>query len=387
MSSQARTTGGETGIICFSNLDWGFLRYRKQHLMERVATLMPVVYVNPPRAVKWRRPEHWSRDRRLSGTLSVHDPIVLPGIRRWSGARRLNQALIARALASDRSRFHPLIVWLYSPHALPFIERLEPDLVVYDMADDYTVPSGAVPRRGECEELRRLETLEHAVLQRADVVLCVSEPLVDKVRAGGAQAHLVPNGCDFGAAVPPSGPRQARGRPRIGYVGSIAPRFDLDLVLALAERHPEWDIDLVGPISPLVQPPARRPSNIRWTGEIPYAGVASTIASFDVGILPLREIAFSHRSSPIQVYDYLAAGKPVVSSPVAQLERLPDLVTTARGARQFGEAIEAALTSDTSALVEARRSFARQNSWDTRVARIAAILDGALRREPLAVSA
>ncbi len=387
MSTRTVSHRAEVGIICFSNLDWGFLRYRKQHLMERLATRMPVVYVNPPRATKWRRPDRWGQERRVSQSLSVHDPIVLPGIRNWSGARRINHALIARALSSHRSRLCPLIAWVYSPHALPFIERLTPELVVYDMADDYTVPSGAALRPGEREELQRLETLERAVLERADVVLCVSEPLVDKARACGRQAHLVPNGCDLAAAVSPAGPRPRGVRPRIGYVGSIAPRFDLNLVLEMAECHPSWDIDLVGPVSPLVHLPERRPDNIRWTGEIPYADVAAKIASFDVGILPLRDIPFAHRCSPIQVYDYLAAGKPVISSPVDQLAHMPDLVATARGAGQFGRSIEAALAFDTPARVEARVAFARRSSWDARVSQVVKILDVALQPRPLAVSA
>ena len=111
------------------------------------------------------------------------------------------------------------------------------------------------------------------------------------------------------------------------------------------------------------------------------------IASFDVGILPLRDIPFAHRCSPIQVYDYLAAGKPVISSPVDQLAHMPDLVATARGAGQFGRSIEAALAFDTPAHVEARVAFARRGSWDARVSQVVEILDVALQPRPMAVSA
>ena len=200
-------------------------------------------------------------------------------------------------------------------------------------------------------------------------MFCVSEPLREKVAERGApHAVVLPNGCDFDAySDAPPMPRHTD-TPVIGYVGTVAPRVDVELIARLARLRPTWTFDMVGPVSPLVQLPSDRPPNLRWAGKIPYDAVPARIRSWDVCILPLREIDYAHRSSPIQVFDYLAAGKPVVSSPVAQFEAWPDLVTTARGAEGFSVALEGALRDDSAPAQDRRRQFARHHSWDARVA-------------------
>lgn len=364
------------GIACFSNLDYGLLRYRKQHLMERMAVRMPVLYVNPPRAIKSRdlfRAVRWTHPRE---NLTVFEPPVLPGVRTRPGLQRLNYRLIASRLDRWVARHDPLVLWIYSPHALPFIDLLRPDLVVYDVADLYATTSGPSLRdENEAREIERLASLEAALLQRADLVLAVSEPLVARLGELGVQAHLVPNGSDW-ARYAEYMPPPATTRPQLGFVGAIAPRVDLELIAEVARRRPGWDITLVGPVSVAADVVAGLP-NVRLTGEVPYDAVPGVIAGFDVCLLPLHEIPFAYCSSPIQVYDYLAAGRPVVSTPVGQLERIPELVYTARGADEFVNAVERAL-AEGAGIIEARRAFARANSWETRVDRILALLESRL---------
>jgi glycosyltransferase involved in cell wall biosynthesis len=288
-----------------------------------------------------------------------------------------NYQLIARSLQRFRKDKSPAAAWIYSPHAFPFIRLLSPDTVVYDIADNYTVPSGAKMRgAAEEKEISALSILEQEVLQAAQLVLCVSQPLVEKAALANRNVHLVPNGCDFDryrGAKPPEG--RGAARPRIGYVGSIAPRFDAELVVEVARAHPEWDIELVGPVLPLVTLPSGHSlSNLFWRGEIPYDGIPAAIQSFDVCILPLREIPFSYCSSPIQVWDYLAAGKHVVSTPISQFEGLSGLITTASGSTAFAAGIDEALRRNDLIEFERRRRFASENSWDRRVRQIVHLL-------------
>jgi UDP-galactopyranose mutase len=370
-------------VICFSNLDWSYLRYRKQHLMERIARHTPVIYVNPPRARKWRHPQRWGAITRPAPGVRVYEPPVFPGIRASEWIRLLNYRVIAAALdRMMRPDMRP-VLWIYSPHAARFTELLSPRVVVYDMADDYSVPTGSAVRdEDEARELRTLDALERRLLRRADVVFCVSEPLRHKAAAAGARnVWLLPNGCDIesyeGA---PTAPTRAA-RPRIGYVGTVAPRFDVELVQALARLRPDWLFEMVGPVSPLVTP-GQSPPNLTWVGEVPYAEVPARIKGFDACILPLREIDYSYRSSPIQVFDYLAAGKPVVSSPVAQLEEWPSLVSIARSAPGFAAALDEALGLDTVEKQEERRQFARQQSWDVRVSTALPVIERLVQRSP-----
>ncbi len=372
-------------VICLSNLDWGFLRYRKQHLMERLAGYLDVVYVNPPRAVKARQWPLRRRTRQLARSLWIHEPFVAPGMRRSVLAKQVSYLWLAHRLKPWRQKAHPLVLWLYSPHGLPFIQLLSPDLVVYDVADLYATPGGP-SLRGEAErrEIETLRQLEDALLRRADIVLCVSEPLVNWVGSRARQVHLVPNGCDwprYSGYVPSPSPS---GTPRLGYVGSLAPRLDTGLIARLARAKPEWQVELVGPASPASDlSPLRGVPNVTCAGEIPYEAVPGRIASFDVCLLPLHEIDTAYYCSPIQVFDYLAAGKPVVSTPIGQLERWDGLVHLAHGWEGFTSAVADALAERDGAAIARRREFARNNSWDCRVSQILGLLREAGVETPL----
>jgi UDP-galactopyranose mutase len=357
-------------VVCFSNLDWNYLRHRQQHLMERIAGETRVIYVNPRRLPKSGRPQRWSAITWHGPALRVYEPPVLPGVTESERVQQFNHQVIASALRRMMPTGTRPVLWICSPHASPFTESLSPSLVVYDVADDDTAPPGpAGDDDDEARERRTQDALDQSLLLRADVVFCVSEPLREKAMAAGARnVYLLPNGCDIEAyADAPLAPKPSR-RPKIGYVGTVSPRFDVELVQALAELRPTWSFEIVGPVSPLAAPPQPNPPNLAWVGEVPYAQVPARIKSFDACILPFREMASSHRSSPIQVYDYLAAGKPVVSSPVAQFEERPSLVSIARGAPGFAVVLDEVLDLDTVERHEHRRLFARENSWDARVA-------------------
>lgn len=357
-------------VVCLSSTDWGFLRYRKQHLMERLARQADVVYVNPPRAVKSREWPFRARTRQLSPSLWVHEPFVMPGMRISAIARQITYRWLAARLVSWRKDRH-VVLWLYSPHGLALVDLLKPDRVVYDVCDLYATPSGRALRdEGERREIEKLARLDEQLLARADLTLCVSEPLVERVGTRSRRVELVPNGCEWPryATLPPP---VTSPQTRIGYIGTLAPRFDVELVAAVANARPGWVIELVGPLLPLVDiSPLQSLPNVTLAGEIPFEDVPARLATFDVCLLPLREIDFAYYCSPIQVFDYLAAGKPVVSTPVGQLERWNGLVHVVRGARAFVAAVDQALNERAPDHVVRRRVFAARNTWDNRVAQI-----------------
>ncbi len=358
-------------IVCLSSTDWSFLRYRKQHLMERLSQRADVVYVNPPRAIKAKEWPLRRRTQQLSPRLWVHEPFVMPGVRQSSIAKRITYGWLAARLARWR-RGRQCVLWLYSPHGLAFADLLRPDHLVYDVADLHATPSGQTLRdEGERREIETLARLEEDLLARADLTLCVSEPLVERVSGHASHVRLIPNGADWQRYVTaqPDSPR--RGPIRVGYVGTLAPRFDVELVATVARQRTDWTIELVGPTLPFVDVSALVSlPNVLLTGEIPFEDVPAKLATFDVCLLPLREIDFAYYCSPIQVFDYLAAGKPVVSTPVGQLEGWRGLVHVARGADAFIESIATALGQRTSLHALERREFAARNSWDVRIAQV-----------------
>jgi glycosyltransferase involved in cell wall biosynthesis len=359
-------------IVCLSSTDWGFLRYRKQQLMERLSRhAVDVVYVNPPRAMKSSEYPFRPRTTQVSSSLWVHEPFVMPGMRSSAVARQITYRWLAARLASWRQN-RQFVLWLYSPHGVALIDLLKPDRVVYDVCDLHATPSGPELRdENERREIQQLAFLEQSLLARADLTLCVSEPLVERVRGRSRRVQLVPNGCEWSRYASWESTTTSSTRTRIGYVGTLAPRFDVELVATVARARPDWVIELVGPVLPLVDvSPLHSLRNVELTGEIPFDDVPAKLATFDVCLLPLREIDFAYYCSPIQAFDYVAAGKPVVSTPVKQLESWDGLVHVARGAEGFVAAVETALNERTVGHVVARRLFASRNSWDVRVAHI-----------------
>ena len=368
---RARMSTSPPLIVCLSSTDWSFLRYRKQHLMERLSQRADVVYVNPPRAVKAQEWPFRQRTRQLSSRLWVHEPFVMPGMRRSSIAKHITYGWLAARLEQWR-RGRQCVLWLYSPHGLAFADLLRPDHVVYDVADLHTTPSGRTLRDdGERREIETLARLEKDLLMRADLTLCVSEPLVERVSQYSRSVRLVPNGADWHRYITATPDLPRSGQVKVGYVGTLAPRFDVELVAAVARARPDWTIELVGPTLPFVDVSSLASlPNVELTGEIPFEAVPAKLATFDVCLLPLREIDFAYYCSPIQVFDYLAAGKPVVSTPIGQLEGWRGLVHIARGADAFVQSIETALGQRTSLHFIERRVFAARNSWDVRVKQV-----------------
>lgn len=342
--------------------------------MERLARYTTVVSVNPPTAARAREWPFRRRTRQLSPTLWVHEPFVMPGTRRSSLASEITYGWLAARLEQWRHE-RPCVLWLSSPHDLPFIDLLQPDRVVYDVADLHATSSG--PEPGHESEPREIAALERELLSRVDVTLCASERLMDAVGARARSLWLVPNGCDWQRYIRAQPPTISTDRPRVGYAGALAPQFDVDLVAALARRRPDWTIELVGPTLSSVDVSALRAlPNVVFAGEIPLDEIPAKLASFDVCLLPLRDIPFVYCCSPIEVFDYLAAGKPVVSSPIGQLEGWPGLVHIARSAEEFEKKIETALGERTPAHYSGCRVFAARNSWDVRVTQILSALSG-----------
>jgi glycosyltransferase involved in cell wall biosynthesis len=360
-------------IVCLSSTDWGSVRHRERHLMERLSRHTTVVFVNPPRAVRSREWPFRRRTHQVSSTLWVHEPFVMPGTQRSSLASEITYGWLAARLEQWRHQ-RQCVLWLCSPHGLPFIDLLKPDRVVFDVAPLHATSHEPDSRHErEPSEIAALAAFERQLLPRVDMALCASEPLMEAVSARARRAFLVPNGCDWQSYIRSQPPAIAGERPRIGYIGGLTPQFDVDLVASLARRRTDWTIELVGPTS--IDASALEPlSNVVFTGEIPFDDVPAKMSSFDVCVLPLRDTPFAYYCSPIEAFDYLAAGKPIVSSPIGQLECWPGLVHFARSAEEFETQIEIALGERTREHYSGRRVFAARNSWDVRITQILSAL-------------
>jgi glycosyltransferase involved in cell wall biosynthesis len=387
MGEQPRLQGRD--IVCVGFADWDTDLWTNQHhLMARLARENRVLFVE---SLGLRRPELAGRDlarmgRRLrSGIapprpvdgLHVLSPLVLPihhsRIARESN-RRLLPALVLRATRRLGLR-HP-ILWAYVPQAEVLIEPLRPSLVVYHCVDDI-----AAHGRIDTASFR---AAERRFASRADVVLASAPALAERLRMVSSNVLYAPNVADtdlFSRALEP-GPLDpqmaALPPPRVVFTGAIvAAKLDFALLARLAQLRRSWSFALVGPVGP-GEPRAdvsvlSSEPNIHLLGPRPYAELPTVLRAAGAGLIPYARNPLTESIFPMKVYEYLAAGLPVVATPLPALAGVAD-VATAAGAQGFAELLDAALAADGPDRRPARSSAAASHSWEQRLAEIAAAL-------------
>ena len=328
-------------LLVFSQRRWGLERHRIQHLMTRLARHWHIVVVEAPMAGPSDAPAT------LVHTCPQPDVEVLcPYLPTAEG--HSNPGFDAEALPGLVAGFmaqHRLgppgaaIAWLCSPASLPLARRLHPRLLVHE-ADQALAAMPAVPS------------------------LALSLP--DGVDA----PHFMPS-----QLAPGGSEAQEAGRllgalsgPLLGYFGSIGDDLDLDLLAAVADARPGWQIVLVGPLCLADATRLPRRANLHWLGVAPYTLLPYLLARWQVALLPLVAGARPGERPPPQIFEYLAGARPVVATPLAALPaQLSAWVKTADGAAAFVKASEAALAAGVAeaAHLRAGAALARaQRSWD-----------------------
>jgi glycosyltransferase involved in cell wall biosynthesis len=215
------------------------------------------------------------------------------------------------------------------------------------------------------------------LIRGADVVAAVSASLVEDCRALGVDATLIPNGCDLDAYAS-AGPEPARWRalprPRIVFTGAWNERVDTALVEEVAARIPAASIVLIGAVSTTT--PAG--PNVHVVGPVPHDEIPAHLRAADVGIIPYRACAFNDASCPLKLFEYLAAGLPVVASAVdVSAVGDADLARRCDSADSFVAAVAALADRDVAARCTA---LAADHSWDVRAAALLGVLDTATGR-------
>ncbi|HEY9027502.1 MAG TPA: glycosyltransferase, partial [Burkholderiaceae bacterium] len=330
-------------LIVISHLRWGFVFQRPQHLLTRLARHFDVHFVEEPVYAEGRPTLTCTTHESGVQVLTPRTNIVASGFH--DDQMPVLKALLADFVAA-RGIVEPL-VWLYTPMALPLVADLEPRAVVYDCMDDLASFKFAPPQLLERED---------ALMKLADVVLTGGPSLYEARRGRHPNLHCLPSAVDAAHFAPTrldgacveslQAAELHRGlpRPRLGFFGVIDERLDLDLVAAIADRRPDWQVVMVGPvvkIDPAMLP--QRP-NIRWLGMQRYEALPHLMARWDVCLLPFALNEATRFISPTKTLEYLAGGKPVVSTPIRDVVSLyGSAVRIGSTADEFVAATEAAL--------------------------------------------
>lgn len=378
-------------IVCLSSQEWRVdLPTNRQQIMLRAASRgHAVVFVETghflgrhlwsllrtgfPRSLASRlfSAEEVSAGIRVRKALNV-----FPWGHKYGLPSRLNSALTARLLRHRLDDLpKPVVLWLYDPCAAPMVGSCDEAFAVYDCVDDYREQTN-----GDRHRRALVSAADEEAARLSRLVFATTRPLHERHRRVNAATHLVPNAGDFRHFAPASDRAFAApdvrdlARPVVGFAGNFVPaKVDFALLDAVARERPDWTLVLVGPARDAAEHALRRLTqlpNVRWLGAKAYEELPRFVAAFDVALIPYVANAYTRSCFPLKVYEYLAAGKPVVASGLPELAGMePDVVLAARPA-EFVAAVEAALERGQQSDRARRMELAAANTWERRAGRL-----------------
>jgi len=352
----------------------------KHHVMHLLAERNEVLWVNYHAS---RAPSASSSDllymirklvqvaaglKRPRKGLHVLTPLVvpLPG-KQW--VRRFNRFLIVRQVrrALRKVGRGPLQIWSFTPDISYLLERFDAETVVYYCVDDHASFSGY-----DAEQVLREEA---DLCRRADLVVTTSMTLQEAKKDLNPQTMLVPHGVDYDhfaralsndLPVPPD--VAGIPHPRLGFFGLIRDWVNLDLLAEASRRRADWHFVLLGDSTVDLEPYRALP-NMHFLGRKPYQDLPAYCRQFDVGLIPFVVNDLTEAVNPIKLREYLAAGLPVVSTPMPEVKLYEHLIHIADSVDRFIEAVESSLIDKDDRREERTRAMARE-TWPQKVTAI-----------------
>jgi len=384
-------------VVMLSSQPWGDTWTNKQHIAVRLARAgHRVIYVEP--VGDEMAPQHTllGRLKRLlrgedgfpylvreeeAGLAVIRSPYFTP--RRFGFIRTLthwyfDKIAVPKAfkLAHAPAGEKPIIAWTYRPEVVDSILKHDYDLLVFDCVDD--IPQFPYYRDNP-SALQELSATQDKLLEIADLVFATAAPLADKLREKRETVHLVHNVGDarhfakarFGQTQIPREIERLK-RPVLGYVGAVG-RFKLDteLLTEIARKRPEWSLVFIGDVdigSAEVTDLCELP-NVFALGRKPYTELPGYIKGFDICMIPFKVSEINASSFPIKFFEYMATGKPLITTPIGSLREYADLIPQPGDADGFIAAAEKLIGGGDPDRAK-RIELAEENTWEHRVSRL-----------------
>jgi len=379
-------------IVCFSPNPWQALWRNRHQIMSRLARQNRVLFVEPapywrpvmadltrqgpsvlaPRPLQEPLPNLWVY--RAPGYAAVSGRPPLAGLSFALRRSHLRQTL--RRLGFDR----PLL-WIFQYNVGEMVGHLHERLRIYHAVDEYAAYELDVPAEQEAARREHIRAMEAALIARMDLVFVASEALYAGKRSLHPHVVLVPNGADvehFARPGPPPPAMASLPRPRLVFVGAINEKIDLALLAAVAARRPDWQLILIGPVN------LRRPTqalahlqslgNVHFLGTQPPAVLPAFLHAGDLCLMPYVCNEWTRNISPLKLYEYLATGLPIVSTPIPAVASFSDLIAVADGPEAMVAAIAHMLATDNPERRQRQQAIARLHTWEARIERMSAAI-------------
>ena len=394
-------------IVCVSSLDWSAMWTSKQQIMNRLAQTNRVLYVEEPVTMlaPLKVPARWKRWRAVAPELKRVDaglwvltpPPLLPFGNMQPRVNAANQAVLATYIRWAMGRLffdEEYLLWTYLPTSLPLVDRLAapgvagsgervPSLVVYHCVDEHSAFPGFVTPEV-------VKSYDDGLTRRADLVITTSENLRQAREPLNPETYTVLNAADlelFQKALDPKlmvpEDLAAIPAPRLGVVGLHDSRLDVDALVALAGADPGWHVVLIGPLKPgqVDEARLRRFSNVHFLGEKPQTELPGYLKGLAAALIPYKANELTRNIFPLKLFEYLAAGLPVVAGGLPELEGFSGMIELAERPEDYPALVRQALAEDGQDKRAARVALAAKNTWDQRVERISQLVEDALTRK------
>lgn len=290
-------------LLCFSHLSWNFVYQRPQHLLTRFSKHYQVFYFEEPKI--------GDSDMYI---VNVQDGVYIVELLVTRHDETTNGRI--RNLISQLLKEYNIenyITWYYTPMALQFTDELNPETVIYDSMDELSAFRFAPPQ---------LVQLEEELFSKADVVFTGGHSLYQAKKNRHHNIHAMPSSIDklhFGKS------RQiqqepedqvAIGFPRLGFFGVVDERFDIELLREVSAQRPDWQFVIIGPVVKINPDDLPRAENIHYLGPKSYSELPLYIAHWDIALILFALNESTEFISPTKTPEYLAAGKPVISTAI-----------------------------------------------------------------------
>ncbi|MBC1221747.1 UDP-galactopyranose mutase [Nostoc sp. UCD121] len=361
-------------IVCLSHLRWNFVYQRPQHLLSRCAQGKRVFFIEEP--IFSEEPLARLDINEDSNGVVVVVPHLPQGLS--EEARNADLQVLINNLFAEHN-INKYICWYYTPMAIAFTRHLQPQAVVYDCMDELSAFQGASPT---------LKNYEAELFSRADLVFTGGQSLYESKVNQHPNVYAFPSSVDvphFGQARNVQEPEDQAHipHPRLGFFGVIDERMDIELLAGIAEARPDWHLVIIGPVVKI--DPANLPQheNIHYLGGRDYKQLPAYLAGWDLAMLPFARNESTRFISPTKTPEYLAAGRPVVSTSIRDVVRPygeSKLVRIADTVSEFVTAAEQAMQEDTPASEWLSRVdvFLEKISWDRTWASMMKLIDSAI---------
>ncbi|WP_449537832.1 glycosyltransferase [Ferdinandcohnia sp. Marseille-Q9671] len=366
-------------MLTFSAGEWSGVQHRPHHFMKRSAKSgWKVIYVEPPATLiaplKNRETlKVW--DRWLKGVKETEDgiyvltpPPILPFGNKYRIINKINQWIISKSIRKFLKKQPNAVLDLYTflPNSVDLLKYFSFNKVIYDCVDDHGSFTGLI-------NPEIVNQMEKELMANTDVCFATAKQLLEDRKEWSTNFHLVPNGAEYEHFAP----AQKGGlpypidiepikKPIVGFYGGISDWIDIPLITEVAAELPNVSFVFIGPVDTSVKGLKELP-NVSFLGTKSYNNLPNYLQAFDICLVPFRINKLTKSVNPIKLYEYLSAGKPVVSTPLPEVLNYSDVVEIGESKEQLIAIIEKQLEEkDKDIDVMKRQEVGRNNSWDSR---------------------